>query len=124
MGAIHDIMQVGVDVTDRERFEKFAGEMLGFAVTRSPDGKVTYVRPDQYQHRIAVRRASEPALRYVGFEVGGTGEPAGWETKLIDEGIDCRHSTPEERIERHVTDFIEFKDPDGPHLALSYGFEV
>ena len=70
MGTIHDIVQVGVDVTDRERFEKFACDMLGFPVTRSPDGKITYVRPDQYQHRIAARTASEPALRYVGFDVG------------------------------------------------------
>jgi 2,3-dihydroxybiphenyl 1,2-dioxygenase len=124
MGTIHEIVQVGVDIPDRERFEKFACDMLGFPVTRSPDGKVTYVRPDQYQHRIAAHTASEPALRYVGFDVGGPEELAEWETKLTAKGIDWRRSAPEERVERHVTDFIEFKDPDGHHLALSYGFEV
>ena len=124
MGTIHDIVQVGVDVTDRERFEKFACDMLGFPVTRSTDGKVTYVRPDQYQHRIAACTASEPALRYVGFDVGGPEELTEWETTLTAEGIDWRRSTPVECIERHVTNFIEFKDPDGHHLALAYGFEV
>lgn len=124
MATIYDIMQVGVGVPDRERFEKFARDMLGFPVARSPDEKVTYVRPDHYQHRIAARTAPEPVLRYVGFDVRGPEELAEWEKKLTAKGIDWRHSTPEERVERHVTDFIEFKDPDGHRLALSYGFEV
>ena len=76
MTTIHDIMQVGVGMPDRERFENFARDMLGFQVSRSPDGQLTYVRPDQYQHRIAARTAAEPVLRYVGFDVGGAGDLA------------------------------------------------
>src|SRR5262245_22043571 len=124
MATIHDIMQVGVGMPDRESFENFARDMLGFPVSRSMDEKVTYVRPDQYQHRIAARTASDPALRYVGFDVGGASELAEWKTKLTTEGIDWRRSTPEECAERHVKDFIEFTDPDGHPLALSYGFEI
>ena len=66
MGTIRDIVQVGVGVPDRERFENFARDLLGLPVTRSPDGKVTYVRPDQYQHRIAARTAAEPVRRRRG----------------------------------------------------------
>lgn len=124
MAMIHDIMQVGVGMPDRERFENFARDMLGFPVTQSPDGKVTYVRPDQYRHRIAARTTAEPVLRYVAFDVGGPLELAEWEAKLAAEGIDWRHGTREQCAERHVSDFIEFKDPDGHPLALSYGFEV
>jgi 2,3-dihydroxybiphenyl 1,2-dioxygenase len=124
MTTIHDIMQVGVGMSDLERFENFARDMLGFPVTKSPDGKVTYLRPDQYQHRIAASAASDPALRYVGFDVGGSQELAEWKTKLTAEGIDWRPSTTEECGERHVADFIEFTDPDGHHLALCYGFEI
>ena len=124
MTTIHDIMQVGVGMPDRERFENFARDMLGFPAIRSLDGKVTYVRPDQYQHRIAASTAPEPVLRYVGFNVGGAEGLAEWETKLTAEGIDWRRGTREECVERHVADFIEFKDPDGHALALSYGFEI
>jgi 2,3-dihydroxybiphenyl 1,2-dioxygenase len=124
MTTIHDIMQVGVGMPDREGFENFTREMLGFPVTRSADGKVTYVRPDQYQHRIAACTAPQPALRYVGFDVGGPQELAEWEAKLTAEGIAWRRSTAAERVERHVTDFIEFRDPDGHPLALAYGFEI
>jgi 2,3-dihydroxybiphenyl 1,2-dioxygenase len=124
MATIHDIMQVGVGVPDLERFENFARDMLGFPFTKSPDGKVTYLRPDQYQHRIAARATSEPTLRYVGFDVGSPQALAEWKTKLTAEGIAWRHSTTEECVERHVTDFIEFTDPDGHHLALSCGFEI
>jgi 2,3-dihydroxybiphenyl 1,2-dioxygenase len=124
MTTIHDIMQVGVGMPDREKFENFARDMLGLSASRSPDGQVTYVRPDRYQHRIAAWTAPEPVLRYIGFDVGGPQELAEWEIKLTAQGIHWRHSSPEECIERHIGDFIEFKDPDGHPLALSYGFEV
>jgi 2,3-dihydroxybiphenyl 1,2-dioxygenase len=124
MATIHEIMQVGVGMPDLEGFENFSREILGFPITRSPDGKVAYLTTDQYQHRIAARPASEPVLSYVGFDVGTPQELAEWKTRLTAEGIDWRRSTTEECAERHVTDFIEFTDPDGHHLALSYGFEV
>ena len=124
MTAIQDIMQVGVGVPDRERFENFARNLLGFTASQSPDGRVTYLRPDQYSHRIAAYTAPQPALQYIGLDVGGHQQLAEWETKLTAEGIDWRRSSPKERAERRVTDFIEFNDPDGHALALSYGFEV
>lgn len=124
MTTIQEIMQVGVGMPDCERFANFARDVLGFPTTQSPDGKVTYVRPDRYQHRIAARTAPEPGLNYIGFDVGGRDELAGWEMKLGAGGIDWRRGTREECVERHVAGFIEFKDPDGHPLALSYGFEV
>jgi 2,3-dihydroxy-p-cumate/2,3-dihydroxybenzoate 3,4-dioxygenase len=124
MATIHEIMQVGVSMPELERFENFAREMLGFPVTKSPDGRVRYLRTDQYQHRIAARPASDPALSYVAFDVGSAQGLAEWKTKLTAEGIDWRHGSGEECVERHVNDFIEFTDPDGHHLALSHGFEI
>ena len=121
---IREIMQVGVGVPDQEKFETFARDMLGFPVFRSPDGRISYVRSDQYQHRIAASTAPEPVLRYVGFDVVGAQQLAGWESKLTASGIAYRHGTPEQCVERQVSDFIEFKDPDGHGLALAYGFEI
>jgi hypothetical protein len=62
---IQEIMQVGVGMPDCERFANFTRDMLGFPATRSPDGKITYVRADRYQHRIAARTAPQPILSYV-----------------------------------------------------------
>ena len=124
MTKIQEIMHVGVGMPDCERFANFARDMLGFPATKSPDGKITYVRPDRYQHRIAARTAPEPVLNYIGFDIGGRNELAEWETRLGAAGIDSRRGSREECVERHVADFIEFKDPDGHPLALSYGFEI
>ncbi len=124
MTTIQEIMQVGVGMPDCERFANFARAMLGLPTTKSPDGKVTYVRPDRYQHRIAARTAPESVLNYIGFDVGGRDELAEWEMKLGAAGIDWRRGSRQECVERHVADFIELKDPDGHPLALSYGFEV
>ena len=124
MTTIRDIMQIGVGVPDRERFENFARDLLGFSASRSADGRVTYLRPDPYPHRIAAYTAPEPVLQYIGFDVGGREQLAEWETKLTVEGIDWRRRGPKECAERRVPDFIEFEDPDGHVLTLSYGFEV
>ena len=124
MATIQDIVQVGVGVPDREKFENFARDLLGFSASRSADGRVTYLRPDRYPHRIAAYTAMEPVLQYIGFDVGGREQLAEWETKLTAEGVDWRRGGPKECAERHVVDFIEFADPDGHALALSYGFEV
>ncbi len=124
MATIQEIMQVGVGMPDCERFANFARDVLGFPTTKSADGKITYVRPDRYQHRIAARTAPEPVLNYIGFDVGGSDQLAEWERTLRAEGIDWRRGGREECVERHVADFIELKDPDGHPLALSYGFEI
>ena len=124
MTSIKDIIQVGVGVPDRDRFAAFAREMLGLPTTDSPDGAVTYVRADRYQHRIAARSAGAPALNYIGFDVGGPEELAEWQTKLGAASIDWRRGSSAECAERHVADFIEFKDPNGHALALSHGFEI
>src|ERR1700751_6478909 len=98
MTTIQEIMQIGVGMPDREEFANFARDMLGLPATTSLDGKVTYVRPDRYQHRIAARTAPEPVLNYIGLDVGGAEELAEWETKLTAEGIHWRHSRPEECV--------------------------
>lgn len=124
MTTIHDIMQVGVGVPDRDRFESFAHDLLGFPAARSPDGNVTYLRPDQHHHRIAARTTPEPVLRYIGFDIGGAEELGAWEQKLAAHGIDWRRGGTDECAERQVSEFIEFNDPDGHPLALSYGFAL
>ena len=124
MPMIRDIVQVGVGVPDREKFENFTRDLLGFAHERSADGSVTYLRPDQYPYRIAAYTAPQPALQYVGFDVGSREQLAAWEARLRDEGIAWRRGEPKECAERHVSEFIQFQDPDGHVLALSYGFEV
>ena len=117
-------MQVGVGVPDGEGFESFTRSLLGFPVSRSPDGAVAYVRPDRYHHRIAARTAVRPVLDYVSFDVGGAEELAGWKSKLTAQSIKWRSARAEECAARHVTDFIELADPDGHPLALCYGFEI
>ena len=124
MPTIQEIIQIGVGTPEREKFTTFARDMLGFPATTTPDGKVTYIRPDRYQHRIAARAAAAPVLNYIGLDVGGAKELADWKSKLGTEGIDWRPGSREECVERHVADFVEFRDPDGHPLALSYGFEV
>ena len=85
---------------------------------------MTYMRVDRYRHRLAARTAREPVLNYIGFDVGGPAALDEWKTKLAVQDMDWRSGSKEECLERQVAEFIEFKDPDGHPLALSYGFEI
>ena len=124
MSAIKEIMQIGVGMPDRETFARFSHEILGFPITNSRDGTVTYMRVDRYPYRLAARTAPEPVLNYIAFDVGGPDALSEWKTKLAAKDIDWRRGSREECLERQVADFIELKDSDGHHLALSYGFEI
>ena len=124
MTTIKDIMQVGVGMPDRAAFTRFAHEMLGFPTMNSADGNVTYLRVDGYRHRVAARTAPAPVLNYIGFDVGGADALAEWKTALAEKNLAWREGSKGECLERQVSDFIEFKDPDGHPLALSYGFET
>src|SRR5689334_17044552 len=100
MTSIRDIIQVGVGMPARETFEKFARDLLGFPTSRSPDGKITYLRTDRYPYRIAAYTAPSPILQYVGFDVGGRVELSEWESKLTSAGIQWRRGTETECAER------------------------
>jgi len=121
---IKEIVQIGVGMPERETFAHFSHDMLGLPTTTSRDGAVTYMRVDRYGHRLAARTSAEPVLNYIGFDVGGPDALAEWKTTLAAKDIDWHPGSKEECLERQVADFIEFKDPDGHALALSYGFEI
>jgi hypothetical protein len=112
MSTIKEIVQIGVGMPDRETFARFSHEILGFPITNSPDGTVTYMRVDRYPHRPAARTAPEPVLNYIAFDVGGPDALAEWKTKLAAKDVDWRAGNREECLERQVADFIELKDPD------------
>jgi 3,4-dihydroxy-9,10-secoandrosta-1,3,5(10)-triene-9,17-dione 4,5-dioxygenase len=95
----------------------------GFPASRSLDGKVTYLRTDQYPYRIAALHGAESDLQYVCFDVGGRVELSDWESKLSSAGIQWRRGMATECAERQIGEFIEFTDPDGHTLALTYGFK-
>src|SRR5207247_9196453 len=59
---LHDALPI-FGMPDRETFAHFSHDMLGLPTTNSPDGTVTYIRVDRYQHRLAARSAPEPNAR-------------------------------------------------------------
>jgi hypothetical protein len=97
---------------DRERFENFARDMLGFL---SPDPRMEKSRMlGRINISIALPHVQPaPVLRYVGSTSEALKSlPVGDEARSRRDRLAPQH--PEECGERHVTDFIEFKDPDGP----------
>ncbi|MBI3328468.1 MAG: VOC family protein [Nitrospinae bacterium] len=124
MAQILDIAHVGVGVPDRQRFEQFAAEMLGFPTFRSQDHVVTYVRWDGFHHRLALYDAPGNELRYIAYDVGSQAEMEEWAKLLEGKGLAVRRGSPAECAQRQAAGFIEFQDPDGHPIALGYGFEL
>lgn len=108
MITVDDIMEFGVGMPNREEFERFARDLLSFPVSQSADGKVSYVRPDHFQHRIAAYTAPAPVLNYVGFDIGGPQQLVAWQTKLHRKASVGATAAQRSVLNRHVADFIEF----------------
>ena len=61
MTTIKDVVQIGVSTPEREKFAEFTRDMLGFPSHTSPDGNISYIKSDNYQHRIAGRASGTSA---------------------------------------------------------------
>lgn len=75
---IREIMQVGVGLPDRGKFESFARDMLAFSVLRSSDGRISYVRADQYQHRMPPAQLRNRFCAMLVSSRDGSEQLAGW----------------------------------------------
>ena len=114
---LQDIAYVRSGVTDLERAERFAVDIVGLdPVAREPG--VTYLRADHRHHCLALIESSQPGVLASAFTLKDDAALEGAESELTRYGCIVRRGTAAEAAQRQVRAFIGFDDPFGNHVEL------
>ena len=112
MASVSQLGYLGLNVSDLDEWEQFAGQLLGLhVVDKTAEG--FGLRMDEYQHRFIVRQGSDDDVAFIGWEL--TDEHALQELRrqLENDGFEVQTGSPEEARARGVIELLKFKDPSG-----------
>lgn len=124
MGFIKSLGYIGVGADDLEAWRDFGTNVLGLQIGDAPDGDdALYFRMDSRTYRIAVHRAENGSIQYLGFEVGSREELDEFGSFLRAKGIELTLEGPEMCAARRVAAMQSTTDPMGNRLEFFVGHE-
>lgn len=113
---LHDIRYVRLGTRDLAAADGYALKILGLELART-DAGAHYFRSDDRDHTL-VYFEGDPQDHVVGFELRTSDELDKAASHLSDAGIDVRAGSAEQCEQRHVEDFVNFRDPSGNSIDL------
>jgi 2,3-dihydroxybiphenyl 1,2-dioxygenase len=120
---IRGLGYIGLRATDLSPWRGVAEGLLGFmpaAAGPSRGGEETlFYRLDDRSWRVAVHRAEEPGLAYLGWELPDRDSLAAARDELARCGVEVEQ--PGDKLARGVSDLVRFVDPYGHTHELFYG---
>ena len=120
MASISQLGYLGLNVSDLDKWEQFATELLGLEVAdRTSQG--FFMRMDEYHHRFVVQRGSEDDVAFIGWEVADQHALEELDIQLKNDGVETASGSAEEAKMRGVLGFIKFKDPSGIPTEAYFG---
>ena len=114
---------IGISVSDMDRWDAFAQEVLGMEVVERAEDGTVYLRMDEYHHRVALYPTGNDDLDHIGFQTANRKTLQATKESLLAAGVEYHQGTPEEIANRHVVDLIKF-DLEGIPVEVFYGPHV
>lgn len=112
---------LGLSVSDVDKWEHFATQVLGLQSNgRDVDGSL-FLRMDEYHHRFVVHPTGKDDLAYSGWEVATKEVLHAMAAQLTAAGVAVQPGTPAEAEARRVAGLIKFADPSGIPAEIFYG---
>ena len=121
--AVTQLGYIGVGVSSMDRWEQYAQEVLGLELIERADDGTTYLRMDEYHHRIGLYPTGEDDIVHVGFQTANRKSLERVKADLLAVGVEYQQATPEEIANRHVVDMVKF-DLSGVPTEVFYGPHV
>jgi len=118
---IKQLGYLGLEVSNLEAWESYAGPLLGFDVSKDDATGRLYLRMDAYHHRIALHEGPSDDLAYIGWQVNTEPELEDLAQKLEANGTKVTALSPEELDIRKVYKAYRFQDPSGIVSEIFYG---
>ena len=122
-GSVRALGYVGITSSELEQWEKFATDLLGMETIRGDhDGaEVLHLKVDGRGSRLAVHRAEDDHLAYLGWEVAGKYDLQDLVDAVEATGVTVEHVDASEARSRGVLELARFEDPAGTPVEVFYG---
>lgn len=113
MASVSQLGYLGISVSDRSAWHALATNILGMQVVPGDDESISYLRMDEYCHRLELRSNGGDDLEFVGWEVPDHAILQRVAQQLEDGGVSVTRGTRNEADDRRVFDFFKCVDPNG-----------
>ena len=113
MASVSQLGYVGVGTSDEKAWQDLATNILGMRVVPGDDRATSYLRMDEYHHRLELSANGKDDLEFVGWEVPDPATLQRVAQQLEDGGVKVTAGTRDEADGRRVVDLFKCVDPNG-----------
>ncbi len=121
MSAIIELGYVRIGVSDMDAWKTFASDGLGMEVGVDSTEEATFLRLDQWHHRVILEPDGSDDLIGIGLRVAGAEEFRAMQANLDEHGISYRTADVELARKRCVLELMLLEDPAGNPLEIFHG---
>jgi extradiol dioxygenase len=121
MASVSQLGYLAIGISDPKAWLDLATTILGLQVVHGEDESASYLRMDEYHHRLELRSNGSEDLEFVGWEVPDASTLQRIAQQLEAGGVKVIPSTRDEADERGVVDFFKCVDPDGIPTEIFWG---
>jgi 2,3-dihydroxybiphenyl 1,2-dioxygenase len=113
MASVSQLGYLGIGTSNAKAWQDLATTILGLQVVPGDDTSTSYLRMDEYHHRLELRSTGSDDLEFVGWEVPDPATLQRVAQQLEDGGVRVTPGTRDEADNRRVIDLVKCVDPDG-----------
>jgi catechol 2,3-dioxygenase-like lactoylglutathione lyase family enzyme len=121
MAAVSQLGYVGIGVSDSKAWQDLATGVLGLQVVPGNDKSTSYLRMDDFHHRLELRSNGADDLKFVAWKVSDSATIQRVAQQLEDGGVKVTPGTRDEADNHRVVDLFKCVDPDGVPTEVFYG---
>jgi 2,3-dihydroxybiphenyl 1,2-dioxygenase len=124
MANVSQLGYVGIGTSNQKAWQDLATHILGMQVVPGDDSSTSYLRMDEYHHRLELRSNGSDDIEFVGWEVPDSAALHRVAEQLEDGGVKVAAGTRDEADDRRVIALIKCIDPDGVSTEVFCGRPV
>jgi 2,3-dihydroxybiphenyl 1,2-dioxygenase len=124
MASFSQLGYVGIGTSDKKAWQDLATKILGMQVVPGDDTSTSYLRMDEYHHRLELHSNGSDDLEFVGWEVPDSDTLQRVAQQIKDGGVKVTAGTRDEADDRRVIDLIKCIDPSGIPTEVFCGHPV
>ncbi len=113
MASVSQLGYLGIGISNAKAWQDLATTILGLQVVPGDDQSTSYLRMDEYHHRLELRSKGTEDLEFVGWEVPDSSTLQRVAQQLEGGGVKVTPGTRDEADDRRVIDLVKCVDPNG-----------